>query len=105
MVKIRQKYPDNAVLKNAGMMVVGGLPASRIPELARHLGAGLIVMGSNGRTRFTKLITGSVPEKVARQSDVPVAIVHMNGTLWEHSGAITRQTPGVKPFRVSGEPG
>jgi nucleotide-binding universal stress UspA family protein len=83
MAKMREQHPDNAVLANAGMMVVSGLPATRIPEIARKTGASLVVMGGNGRTSLSKLIAGSVSEKVIRQSPVPVTIVHSHGTAWE----------------------
>jgi len=91
MAKMREQYPDTTVLANAGMMVVSGLPATRIPEIARNIGASLVVMGGNGRTSLSKLITGSVSEKVIRQSQVPVTIVHSHRTAWEHSEVDVRQ--------------
>jgi len=83
MVDMRERHPGNAALANAGMMVVTGLPATRIPEIAHRIGAGLIVMGSNGRSSLAKLLAGSVSEKVARDGRVPVTIVHANGTVRE----------------------
>ena len=91
MTKMRDQYPDTEVLANAGMMVISGLPATRIPEIARKISASLVVMGGNGRTSLSKLIAGSVSEKVIRQSTVPVTIVHSNGMAWEHSEVDVRQ--------------
>ena len=45
-------------------------------------------MGGNGRTSLSKLIAGSVSEKVIRQSPVPVTIVHSYGTVWEQHGEV-----------------
>jgi nucleotide-binding universal stress UspA family protein len=105
MAKIREQHPDNAVLMDAEVMMVSGLPATRIPEVARQIGAGHIVMGGNGRTSLSKLITGSVSEKVIRQSPVPVTIVHSNGATWEHSRVEGRQAGGVESFQISEELG
>jgi nucleotide-binding universal stress UspA family protein len=91
MAEMREQHPDNAVLANAETIVVSGLPATRIPEIARQVGARLIVMGGNGRTSLSKLIAGSVSEKVIRQSNVPVTIVHSNGAAWEPAGVELRQ--------------
>jgi len=91
MAKMREQHPDSEVLANAEMMVVSGLPATRIPEIARQTGAGLIVMGGNGRTSLSKLIAGSVSEKVIRHSPVPVTMVHSDGTTWEPGRVEVRQ--------------
>lgn len=81
MTRVRQDHPDNSVLTTAGMMVVKGLPATRIPEIARRIGAGLIIMGGSGRSKLSKLIAGSVSDSVIRHSPVPVTVVHANGTV------------------------
>ena len=92
MAQMRKQYPESVILANAGMMVISGLPATRIPEIARKTGASLVVMGGNGRTSLSKLIAGSVSEKVIRQSPVPVTIVHSHGAAWEqHSEVEVRQ--------------
>lgn len=105
MSDIREQHPDSAVLANAGMMVVSGLPATRIPEIARLTGADLIVMGSNGRSSLSKLVAGSVSKKVMRKSLVPVTIVHLNGTASEHGRIDAHRIDGTEPFQVSAELG
>ena len=101
MDKMREQHPDSAVLAHARMIVVRGLPATRILEIARQIEAGLIVMGGNGRSSLSKLIGGSVSEKVIRQSPVPVTIIHSNGTVQEHGRNDVRRTDGAEPSQVS----
>lgn len=101
MADMREQHPDNAILANAGIMVVSGLPATRIPEIARQTGAGLIVMGGNGRTSLSKLIAGSVSERVIRQSDIPVTVFHSNGTVREHGKIGVPQADRAEPVQVS----
>lgn len=55
--------------------VVEGHPTERILERAKGSMAGLIVMGSHGRTGMARLRLGSVAEDVARASACPVLIV------------------------------
>lgn len=52
-----------------------GDPATVIAESAQEAGADLIVMGTHGRTGFTRLIMGSVAENVLRQASCPVLTV------------------------------
>ncbi len=55
--------------------VVEGHPTERILERAKQMSAGLIVMGSHGRTGVARLRLGSVAEDVVRSSSCPVLIV------------------------------
>ena len=104
MAEMRKQYPDNAVLANAGLLVVSGLPATRIPEVARLTGASHIVMGGNGRTSLSKLMTGSVSEKVIHKSPVPVTIVHANGTTREDASADDRQSEPRRLMKLVDNP-
>ncbi len=52
-----------------------GDPRVTIPELASARDAGLIVVGSHGRTGFPRALLGSVAETIVRTSKVPVVIV------------------------------
>jgi nucleotide-binding universal stress UspA family protein len=57
-------------------------PAYRaIVELAGEWKAGLIVMGSHGRTGHKRLLMGSVTERVVGQSPCPVLVVKADQTL------------------------
>ena len=47
--------------------------------MAKEEGFALIVMGHKGTGRFTDMLLGSVTDKVAHMSVVPVAIVRDGG--------------------------
>jgi nucleotide-binding universal stress UspA family protein len=56
-------------------------PASRtIVDLAAEWRAGLIVMGSHGRTGLKRLLMGSVTERVVGQASCPVLVVKADKT-------------------------
>ncbi len=59
----------------AEAMVVEGLPADVIRRVAADIGAGLIVIGTHGRSGVNRLMLGSVTERVLRESRVPVLTV------------------------------
>jgi len=52
-----------------------GLPAQAIVDYAMATGAGLIVMGTHGRTGLAHLLMGSVAEHVVRTAPCPVLTV------------------------------
>ena len=51
-----------------------GKPAQEILDLAREVGADLIIMGSKGLTGVERFVLGSVSEKVAREAGCSVEI-------------------------------
>ncbi|HEX6275324.1 MAG TPA: universal stress protein [Polyangiaceae bacterium] len=55
--------------------VIDGSPASAVAEYAEKLGAELIVVGTHGRTGFSRLALGSVAEHVVRSAGCPVLVV------------------------------
>jgi len=55
--------------------VIDGSPASAVTEYAEKLGAELIVVGTHGRTGFSRLALGSVAEHVVRSAGCPVLVV------------------------------
>ena len=52
-----------------------GVPAQTIVDYAVAVGAGLIVMGTHGRTGLAHLLMGSVAEQVVRTASCPVLTV------------------------------
>lgn len=52
-----------------------GEEAVMIAEVARDLGADLIVMGSRGRTPVTGLVLGSVSQRILHETPCPTLIV------------------------------
>ncbi|WP_254525109.1 universal stress protein [Natrinema caseinilyticum] len=55
--------------------VAVGQPADEIVSYAADNDVDLIVVGSHGRTGFSRVLLGSVAERVGRQAPVPVTIV------------------------------
>ena len=58
-----------------------GRPFRRITEYATSLDVDLIVMGTHGRSGLTRLVLGSVAEKVLRTTDVPTILVPPEATV------------------------
>jgi nucleotide-binding universal stress UspA family protein len=54
---------------------LAGSPVAQILKLAEQEKIDLIVMGSHGRTGFTRLLMGSVAEGVVRSAPCPVLVV------------------------------
>jgi nucleotide-binding universal stress UspA family protein len=65
--------------RKAGVRVrtflVEGPPAREIPRLARRTHADLLVLGTHGRTGFTRLFLGSVASEVVASARCPVMTV------------------------------
>lgn len=55
--------------------LLDGLPYRAIIDAAQELGVDLIVMGTQGRTGLSRLLLGSVAERVVRLSGCPVLTV------------------------------
>lgn len=69
MAKVSGRIPG------AQTIIREGTPRSMILDVARELGADMIVMGTHGRTGLTHVFFGSVAEHVVRHSRVPVLTV------------------------------
>jgi nucleotide-binding universal stress UspA family protein len=55
--------------------VVVGDPGHEIADFAEQVGADLIVLPSHGRTGLTRLLIGSVAERVVRLAHCPVLVL------------------------------
>jgi nucleotide-binding universal stress UspA family protein len=53
----------------------GEIVPTVLAEVEAH-GAGMIIMGTHGRTGLRRVLLGSVAESVIRQSSVPVVVIH-----------------------------
>jgi nucleotide-binding universal stress UspA family protein len=60
---------------NIGLVVVTGIPETRIVELAERYDASMIVMRSHNRRGLSHWIYGSVTESVVRHAPCPVVVV------------------------------
>lgn len=59
----------------ARTLLLSGVTYEQIVQVAQSTRAGLIVMGSHGRTGLSKLLLGSVAERVSGLAPCPVLIV------------------------------
>lgn len=67
--KLGTRYPE------VRTVIREGSPRSTILEVAKEVGADLIVMGTHGRTGLAHIFFGSVAEYVVRHSRIPVLTV------------------------------
>ena len=70
-----KKYPDLRMIKKAKLMLVVGIPVTRILEIVDKINPLMVCMGSQGRTGLGHLLLGSKAEQIVRLCPVPVAIV------------------------------
>jgi nucleotide-binding universal stress UspA family protein len=56
-------------------LLPSGDPARAIPQVGQEAAADLIVMGTHGRQRLRRLLTGSVAEAVLRAASCPVLMM------------------------------
>ena len=70
-----------------------GAAAQRILDVARDIQAGLIVMGTHGRTGLGRLLLGSVAEQVLRRAACPVLTVKV--PLSTHAASQAKVVPGT----------
>lgn len=69
------KIAESAGLKDVGGEVLCGNPRQAIVDWAREQDADLLVLGSQGYSRITYLLMGSVAEYVVRHASCPVLVV------------------------------
>jgi universal stress protein A len=70
--------------ENFDTMLASGIPYREILRKARECGAGLIVIGTHGRTGVEHVLFGSTAEKVVRIAPCPVLSVRMGGGEFIH---------------------
>lgn len=76
-----QQYVDNMASKfddsvKLTKMVLTGFPAETIKKVTEDEGVDLIVISSSGKSGLHKFVIGSVAEKVLKDSEVDVLLVH-----------------------------
>ncbi len=76
---IKKKNSDNKTLKKIKVMMVKGIPVTRILQVVEKIDASMVVMGSLGRTGLKHVFLGSKAEQVVRQCPVTVMIVKSEG--------------------------
>ncbi len=68
----------------------GEQPAEEIIALAEKLGVGLIVVGSRGRGRIRRALTGRVSDRVVRRARCPVLVVGAGVRVADGGGGFDR---------------
>jgi nucleotide-binding universal stress UspA family protein len=82
LVKISKETLQNYVTEHvpqgvpATISVAAGDPAYEILRLAKELDADIIVIATHGHGGWRHFLFGSVAEKVVRQAECPVLVVH-----------------------------
>ncbi len=71
-----------------------GVPDKNIVKLAKTEGSDLIVISTHGRTGLSRMLVGSVTEKVVRHAPCPVLSSHPEpkGTLRAKSAAVDQES-------------
>lgn len=59
-----------------------GWPGPEIVRLSEEIGAGVIVVGSRGRGRLRRTLTGSTSGSVVRHAPCPVLVVRRDAPSW-----------------------
>ncbi len=75
IIRESDAHPELSALTAAETILVEGLPAGRICEVAVDKGVRLVVIGNVGRSALKSLLLGSVAEDVVRTSAAPVVVV------------------------------
>ena len=73
MDNMAAKFDDNVKVTK---MVVRGFPSDAINEVANNEGVDLIIISATGKSGLHRFVLGSVTEKVLKNSDVDVLLVH-----------------------------
>jgi len=81
MLRLAEERIDRQVAVK--FIVVQGVPFAEIINTARKCKADLIVIGTHGRTGISKILIGSVAEKVVRKAPYPVLTVKRPGYKFE----------------------
>lgn len=85
-------------LDRVAVYLVTGDPAKLIADLARALDASLIVVGTHGRKGVSRLILGSVAERVVRDAPCSVIVIRPPDFLGGE------KVPDVEPPLLGGQP-
>lgn len=72
---VTKRHPEREALHKPELLLVKGIPVTRILQVAQKEKASLLVMGSKGLTGLRHLLLGSVAEQVVGLAKLPVTIV------------------------------
>ncbi|MBK8888858.1 MAG: universal stress protein [Dechloromonas sp.] len=72
---VAKRNPEREALHKPELLLVKGIPVTRILQVAEKQKASMLVMGSKGTTGLRHLLLGSVAEQVVGLARLPVTIV------------------------------
>ncbi len=72
--QLKDKLTTGEVELNTRLVMGRDSIAGTVLEVAKEIGADLVVMGSHGRSGIARFVLGSVAEQVIRNTDIPVLI-------------------------------
>lgn len=75
MDRTQEENPGSAALADAQLLMIKGLPVTRILEVVKQVEPIMVIMGSQGRTGLKNLVIGSKANQVVQLCPVPVTIV------------------------------
>lgn len=75
VIAFRKELENDPRLHNINLTVLFGDPGRAICNYALDHGAELIVVPSHGRSGFTRLLLGSVAERIVRHAPCPVLVI------------------------------
>lgn len=75
MQQVFSEHSALQLLKRPNLILVSGLPVTRILEIEQKLTPFMLVMGSKGRTGLAHLMLGSKAEQIVQLAKSPVTIV------------------------------
>ena len=80
MKMLEDVRPSDASIEFTHKLTMGD-PATEIVRIAEEEKAGMIVLGTHGRTGMSRLLMGSVAEGVVRRSPCPVIVYRETSKL------------------------
>lgn len=75
MAGVMEEHDELRALDDAELLMVKGLPVSRVIEVVEHVNPIMVVVGSQGRTGLKHLVIGSKASQIMQLCPVPVTIV------------------------------
>ncbi len=75
MARVTEEHSGFSALQDAELLMVKGLPVTRIMEVVERVNPIMVVVGSQGRTGLKHLVIGSKASQIMQLCPVPVTIV------------------------------
>jgi nucleotide-binding universal stress UspA family protein len=90
----KRHHPDLTALQHAHSLVVDGLPAQRIVEVAEREGAVALVVAGHLHGPLERLFHRPLSTRVAERTDCPVTVVKVPARGWQEAAVYELARPG-----------